>query len=100
MGIISECAFGITDEKRVKIMKAIQTKYVGPTNTKGSRIIAKAEGVSTMIVSYDHALNLDENHNAAARLLAQKYNWINQKHNLVSGVLPDGTVAHCFVERS
>ena len=74
-------------------MKAIQTKYHGPTNTKGSKIIAKAEGVPALHVSYDHALNVDENQIAAAKMLAQKYGWTNE---LVSGVLPDGSWAHCF----
>lgn len=71
-------------------MKAIQTKYHGPTNTRGSRIIAKCDGGSVM-VSYDHALNNDRNHAAAAQALMRKMAWTG---NLEAGTLPDGTVAH------
>ena len=53
-------------------MQAIETKYYGPTNTKGSKIVAKcARGKLT--VSYDHALNIDENHKAACGALCAKF---------------------------
>lgn len=55
--------------------KAIETKYLGPTNTRGSRIKAAAEGGLNVTVSYEHALNAAENHTAAARALAEKMSW-------------------------
>jgi hypothetical protein len=58
-------------------MQAIRTRYHGPTNTRGSRIIAKCEGGS-VTMPYNHALNLDGNHAAAARLLLQRMGWANQ----------------------
>lgn len=74
-------------------MKAIITKYHGPTNSRGSRIIARAEGVPALTMSYDYSLNPDQLHEKAARALADRQGW---KGTLVSGGLPDGSVAHCF----
>ena len=38
-------------------MQAIRTRYIGPTNTRDSRIQAKCEA-KTIYVSYDHALTI------------------------------------------
>lgn len=58
--------------------KAIRTEYKGPTNTQGSRIVAKCgtEGKKVSIsVSYDHSIDMDKNHHLAARKLVEKLNW-------------------------
>lgn len=60
-------------------MQAIRTRYHGPSNTRGSRIIAKCEGGS-VIMPYNHALNLDGNHAAAAQLLLQRMGWPGVYH--------------------
>ena len=56
---------------------AIHTKYIGPTNTKGSRIKASLrrdnKTLWTASVPFDHALNCEERHALAARALLQKY---------------------------
>lgn len=57
-------------------MQAIRTRYHGPTNVRGSRIIAKCEGGS-FTMPYNHALSLEGNHDAAARLLLEKLGWPN-----------------------
>jgi hypothetical protein len=57
-------------------MQAIRTRYHGPTNSRGSRIIAKCEGGS-ITMPYDHAQNLEGNHAAAARLLLERMGWPN-----------------------
>ena len=54
--------------------QAIETKFLGPTNFRGARVKATAQAASVM-VSWDHALNVDENHAAAARALAEKMGW-------------------------
>lgn len=59
--------------------QAIQTKYIGPTNTKGSRIKATAFGGS-VTVSYDDALSQEKNHQAAAIALAEKLGWSGAIH--------------------
>jgi hypothetical protein len=55
-------------------MQAIRTRYHGPTNIRGSRISAKCEA-RTIYVSYDHALNIEENHRAACRELVRVMGW-------------------------
>ena len=72
-------------------MQAIITQYSGPTNSRGSRFKATAEGGRgtplTVTVPYDYALNSSENHAAVARALAEKYNWSGR---WVGGGHPDG----------
>lgn len=53
------------------IYQAIETRYLGPTNTKGGRIKATA-WAGSVTVPYDHALNTDQNHHRAAMALAAK----------------------------
>lgn len=55
-------------------MQAITTKYIGPTNFRGSRVKATAQAGSVTI-PWDCAHNADENHRLAARILATKLGW-------------------------
>jgi len=73
-------------------MQAIVTKFFGPTNSRGSRVKAKCQAGSVTL-SWDHALNLDGNHDAAAQALASKLGWDRKEYygKMVSGSLPDGT---------
>lgn len=72
-------------------MKAIVTKYLPPTNVKGSRIKASAEGVPSVIISYPHEAS--NAHREAALILCRKYRW---SEDIVGGGLPDQT-GECFV---
>jgi len=55
--------------------QSIITKYLGPTNTLGSRIKAHTSySRNSITLGYDHALNGRENHAAAAKTLATKLN--------------------------
>lgn len=54
--------------------QAISTKFIGPTNTRGSRIKASAQAGS-MTFPYDHSLSASMNHAAAAKKFADKYEW-------------------------
>lgn len=74
-------------------MKAIQTKYLGPTNTRGSRIKAWAEGGHSVTIPYPHELSGMEVHRAAAVALAERMKWPT---DLVGGGLPNGDYAFCF----
>jgi len=51
----------------------IVTRYLGPTNYKGSRVIAThkraCDAKWTKTLSWDHALSAEENHQAAAQAL-------------------------------
>lgn len=55
-------------------MQAIRTRYYGPTDYRGSRIVADCDaGRVTMPYRYD--LNTDGNHEAACGLLLDKLGW-------------------------
>jgi hypothetical protein len=54
--------------------QAIETRYLGPTNTKSGRIKATAWGGS-ITVGYNHALDGQGNHKAAADALIAKMGW-------------------------
>ena len=69
-------------------MKAIQTKYVGPTYTRGSRIIATDCDGNKVTISYSHELR-DEIHRKAAEALCAKMGWTGK---LVSGSIKNGMV--------
>lgn len=75
--------------------KAIHTKYAGPTNTRGSRIIARCCGASVSR-GYSHDLNADGNHTMAAKALVEKQGWTGL---YVGGGNPDGR-GYCYVHMS
>lgn len=67
---------------------AIVTKYLGPTNTRGSRISASANGHKS-VVPYDDSKNGDKNYANAAITLCLKMGW---KGELIGGGTDDGYV--------
>jgi hypothetical protein len=68
--------------KSYTVTQGIVTKYLAPTTNKDGRIKAKA-WAGHVAVSYDHGLCVEENHMAAARMLANKYGWLNSEKRLV-----------------
>lgn len=58
-------------------MQYIKTRYFGPTNHRGSRIKAggSGEGAPSIMVPYDYGIGQDDNHIAAAKAFAEKFNW-------------------------
>lgn len=54
--------------------QAITTKYLSPTNVKGSRIKASCQAGS-ITLHWDDRLNSTENHRYAAIALASKLEW-------------------------
>ncbi len=54
--------------------QAIITKYLGPTNTRGTRIKATA-AAGTVTVNWDYSLGMDANHAQAAKALVDKFEW-------------------------
>lgn len=79
-------------------MQAILTKYLSPTNTRGARIKATAHAGS-VVVGYDHRMNVDGNHAAAAETLVRKLGWGPEEGKAyegawVRGQLPDGDYCH------
>lgn len=53
-------------------MQAIETKYIGPSNYRGSRIKATCERGS-LTVDYDDSLDTEQAHIAAAKSLCAKF---------------------------
>jgi hypothetical protein len=54
-------------------MQTITTSYKGPTNTRGSRIMAKS-WLKSKAFAWDYALNSEANHKAAAQQLVDVLN--------------------------
>lgn len=69
-------------------MIAITTKYHGPTNTRGSRISATANG-HRVTIPYDYSLNTEALHAAAAVALCRKMQW---RGELIAGGTASGYV--------
>lgn len=86
-------------------MKAIQTKYLGATNTKPARIKASTEGVPSKTYSkeslwkpYGGSGEVPNYHIEAAQRFARENNWST---DLASGGLPCPDVwVHCFLPKS
>lgn len=74
------------------IVQAITTRYSGPTNTRGARINARA-WAGRCSVAYDHRLNPEQNHAAAAKKLAERFGWTG---HYIQGGMPEGH-GYCFV---
>ena len=55
-------------------MQAIQTKFLGPTNTRGSRVKATC-WLKSVTIAWDHALNVEDNHKAAIDALVMSLNY-------------------------
>jgi hypothetical protein len=70
-------------------MKAIKTKYKGPTNYRGSRIIASDEDGNKVTISYPYELSGEAVYRKAADALCSKMGWSG---NLVGGSLKNGYV--------
>lgn len=70
-------------------MKAITTKYHGPTNNRGSRISASDSDGNRVTISYPYELSGEAVHRAAADALCTKMNW--------AGKLAGGSVKHGYV---
>jgi len=75
-------------------MQAIETKYFGATNTRGSRIIATTgSGHHKLAIPYPHELSGEACHAAAAEALATKLGWLKGR-KLIGGETRKG---YCFV---
>lgn len=66
--------------------QGIQTRYFGPTNTKGARVKVWAQA-GARYISWDHALNADANHAAACQKFADEWGWTGR---WIGGQMPDG----------
>jgi len=74
--------------------QAIVTKYHGPTNTRGPRIIATSESGERASIPYPHELNHEEAHIEAAQKLCDKLGW---NHKRACGSIKGG-YAHVLLD--
>ena len=72
-------------------MKAIMTKYKGPTDTRGSRIIASDCDGNRISIGYPYELSGEAVHRKAAEALRDKMGWTGE---LNGGAVKSG---YCFV---
>lgn len=56
-------------------MQTIETRYIGPTDTKGSRIKATSAGGHSVTIPYNDAASASDCHAAAVRALMEKLDW-------------------------
>jgi hypothetical protein len=76
--------------------QAIQTKFLGPTNSRGSRVKAFA-AAGSVTISWDHRLNSERNHKAAAEMFANRMNWVGA---WAAGTLPGGDMVFVNCEEA
>lgn len=74
--------------------QAITTKFLGPTNARGSRVKASCDAGS-ITVSWEYALNSEDNHKAAARALIAKLGWDDGRGEWFGG--SDSGAGYVFV---
>lgn len=67
-------------------MTSIITRYIGPTNYKGARIVADAGMKRRVIISFPH--DARDPHQVAALALCKKFGW---KGTLVQGGMERGS---------
>lgn len=77
------------------MLRAISTRYFGPTNSRGSRIKAIARKREhdmpelSLTDNWDYGASIDENHCRVAKLLAAKLEWSGL---YIGGSTDDGLV--------
>lgn len=72
--------------------RAITTRYAGPTNTRGARVIARSVAAGTKAIAWNYALSPYQNHEAAALSVAREQDFIAWTDAEVpSAALPDGS---------
>lgn len=84
-------------------MLAITTKFINPTNSKPSRIKAQA-AYASLTIAWDHSLNTEQNHRAAAVALIRKLSWHSSatERNLYGAFWASGEIkgGYVFVNHS
>lgn len=78
-------------------MQAIVTRFLGPTNTKGSRISASF-GDSRAFVPYDHSMSAYKNYEQAALEMLKKQ-CLDDKYSLIGGNIKGNTYAFVLLEK-
>ena len=79
-------------------MQTILTKYHGATNCRGSRISATTSGgAGRLALGWDHGIDSEDNHGAAARALMEKMSWSGK---MIGGHTKNGDMVWVFAKSS
>ena len=73
-------------------LQAIETKYHGATNTRGSRISATTAGGKRIYIPYPHECSGADAHAVAAQKLAESLDWVNPAKGFAEQFRAGGTV--------
>lgn len=76
--------------------QAIVTKFIGPTQTRGARVVAKADA-GTLTAPWDYSGSVERNHAKAAQSLAEKLGWSGY---WTGGSLPGAGYAFVVLDRN
>jgi hypothetical protein len=76
-------------------MKAIECKYIGPTDTRGSRIKATAGKECSITIPYPYELSGEAVYEAAALALIEKMGW--QAVGDIKGGYTDAGMTFVFI---
>lgn len=79
-------------------MIAIETHFIGPNSTRGSRYVATTLNGDRLVTNCNYALNETENHERAAEALREKLG--GGEHNEMVGGRTRRGMAWVFVEPS
>tara|TARA_R100000808_G_scaffold260_3_gene1576 strand:- start:6939 stop:7196 length:258 start_codon:yes stop_codon:yes gene_type:complete len=77
-------------------MQSIITSFLGPTDHRGSRIIAKTSGGFKKTYPYDHRLSGEKNHASASLSLLKVLDWEGE---LIGGIIADSKMAWVFIDK-
>lgn len=66
------CKLQARQGEALSLYKIIETKYIGPTNFRGSRVKAFDANSNTVTIEWRSELNVEANHLAAAKALLEK----------------------------
>jgi len=78
-------------------VKAITVQYKGPTDTKGSRLVASDGDGNRVTVGYPHELSGDAVYRLAADALCKKMSWGGE---IVGGTTKSGEMVFVFTGRA
>jgi|SRR3984885_12761840 len=80
-------------------MQAIVTKYIGPTNFRGTRIKATC-AAKTRLIGWRYDLGVEENHRNAATMLQNELDWTGPRYGkLHGGTMKNGDYCWVMVPR-
>jgi hypothetical protein len=90
----------VSNAKQLICRQAIETRYFGPTNVKGSRVKAEC-AAGSVTIDWASELNVDQNHYRAAWMLIEKLGWnkTSRVTGLKMGQLKRGSYVFVLVER-